>query len=228
MYNSFVTELEDGTIVSADQVVTKLLKIQQIASGFIIDEDGKEHSLMSVFDNPKLKATCEILDRMNSKLIVFYFYKHTGRLLRIGLEKYNPAMLYSEGNNVEEKSKFTFDPTCRVMIAQIRSAKYGHNLMANLDDPCFTSLYFENTFSLDDRSQTEERNQGAGQQHPVTFIDFIASPRDRVNIEALRRKEDVAATVLRYSRESGLLPRAGDATKREDLSGVRAAGPGAT
>ncbi len=209
MDEEFLTELASGDVVSADQVVTKLMKLQQIASGFIIDEEGVARELVALEDNPKILAVLNLLDNeLTSKLIVFYHFRHSGAALRLALNRFNTAWIGSaELDVIGEKEKFTNDSTCRVMLAQIKAAKYGHNLMANETDPCFTSVFYENTYSLDDRSQAEERNQGAGQQCPVTVIDFIAAKRDEMVIESLRRKEDVAASVLRYARETGVLPR---------------------
>ncbi len=209
MDEEFLTELASGDVVSADQVVTKLMKLQQIASGFIIDEEGVARELVALEDNPKIQAVINLLENeLTSKVIIFYHFRHSGAALRLALNRFNTAWIGSaELDVIGEKEKFTNDPTCRVMLAQIKAAKYGHNLMASESDPCFTSVFYENTYSLDDRSQAEERNQGAGQQCPVTVIDFIAAKRDEAVIESLRRKEDVAASVLRYARETGVLPR---------------------
>ncbi len=207
MDETFMASLADGE-VAADQIVTKLMKLQQIASGFIIDEDGKTHELVALEDNPKILALINLLDNeISTKITIFYHFRYSGAALRLALSRYNTAWIGGDLDVIGEKEKFTNDPTCRVMLAQIKAAKYGHNLMASPDDPCFTSVFYENTYSLDDRSQAEERNQGEGQQCPVTVIDFIAAKRDELVIEALRRKEDIAATVLRYARETGVLPR---------------------
>jgi hypothetical protein len=208
MDKEFIAELSSGVRVSADQIITKLLKMQQISSGFLIDEQGKAHELCPIETNPKLLATIELIENtLTTKLIVFYHFKFSGAALMLSLAKYNPAWIGSpERNVVEEKRKFNEDPTCRVIVAQIRAAKYGHKLQGSLKDPCFTSLYYENTYSLDDRSQSEERNQGEGQQQPVTLIDFIVSRRDPIVIRSLQKKEDMAAAILRYERDKGVLP----------------------
>jgi hypothetical protein len=218
MQTEFLCELADGTIVSADQIITKLIKLQQISSGFIIDEDGNVHELMPVQKNPKVievrrMLTEEIRSDAGGKVILVVHYQHTADMLERALAEFQPAVIrgkawhkFSERGLIEEKKRFNTDPSCQVMIGQEQALRYGHTLMGDKNYPCHNQIYVENNYSLNDRSQTEERAQGWGQTAPVTVWDFICTPQDKRTIEALRRKEDVAATILQYARETGVLP----------------------
>lgn len=214
MQTEFLIELQDGTVITADQIVTKLLKLQQISSGFIIDEQSKEHLLMPLDKNPKINEVIRMLEEeVDGKVIIFaHFTKSMDNLLE-ALKKYQPAIIRGEAwhkkndrDTQAEKNRYNNDPACRVMIGQEKAIKYGHTLMGNEADPCLTEFFYENSYSLDDRSQCEERPQGAGQQGSITVWDFIASEQDMAPVRALQRKEDVSSVLMRYVRENGILP----------------------
>jgi hypothetical protein len=83
-----------------------------------------------------------------------------------------------------------------VMVGQTKAVKYGHQLMGSPANPCLHTLFYENTYSLDDRSQCEERNRGVGQRGQTTIIDFWSSSQDRAIAQALVRKEGIFAAVM--------------------------------
>jgi hypothetical protein len=216
MQQDFLVELGDGTIVSADQVITKLMKMQQISSGFIIDEEGKVNELVTVDRNPKAAEVKRALEQdLDTKLIVVCHYQHSLNILERALAEFQPAVIRGDQwhtkngrDKISEKARFNGDRGCRVLLGQERALCYGHTLMGNRDDPCFTTFFYENNYSLNDRSQCEERNQGDGQQSPIAIMDFISTQQDLSVIRSLQRKEDVASTLLQYAREQGVLPRA--------------------
>jgi len=218
MEKDFITELEregfDPLVISADQIITKLLKLQQIASGFIIDEQGKAHDIMPPSSNPKLQAVKGFLrDQASDKVIIFAHYTHSIELLAEALGEFNPAFIVGAGQakrfgvDVQsEKRKFNGDRSCRVVIGQEQAIRYGHTLMGAPGDPCLTGIFYENNYSLNDRSQCEERPQGKGQEGLVTLYDMEGAPIDHDIIEALRLKEDISSVVLNYARSTGVLP----------------------
>lgn len=210
MQRDFIVSLEDGTIVKADQIITKLLKLQQISSGFLIDENHKVHDIVSMSLNPKAIAVHNMIENeIEGKVVIFAHFTRSIAILTEMLKKFNPAVIRGQMSildTVAEKVRFNTDPNCRVIIGQSQAIKYGHTLMGSPDDPAYTEIFYENDYSLDTRSQCEERTQGEGQQYPIAIIDLIATNNDRAPIRALQRKEDVAAFILRYPRASGILP----------------------
>lgn len=209
MERDMYAEIEDSS-TTAQLAVTRLIKLQQITSGFLIDDDGVARQIIPVEKVPKVAEVKTMLEEeIEHKVIVIAHYTHTINILREALKEYNPAVINSATQDVEaEKRRFNNDPNCRVIIGQEVATKYGHTLMGDADNPCLHVVFYENTYSLDDRSQCEQRPQGQGQQGPITIIDFFCSPKDKKNVEALQRKEDVAALILGYDRQTGMMPRA--------------------
>lgn len=206
MEEEFVVWLEAaGESVSVDQVITKRMKMQQIASGFIYDENKKVHWLVPPDKNPKLLALKDDLEnRISTKVIIIAVHKPVLQLLMKELAEYQPAIIAGAGqgdndrDTETEKRRFNNDPACRVMLGQERAIKYGHTLMGTPDDPCEFMAYFENSYSLDDRAQSIERPQGEGQANALTVIDYCTPGVETEVIGALQRKEEVSHAILRY------------------------------
>lgn len=101
---------------------------------------------------------------------------------------------------VSEKDRFNNDPSCRVMVAQEVAVKYGHTLMGTTDNPCLDLVFYENSYSLDDRAQVEERPQGNGQLAPLSVLDFYSSDVERKVVKALQAKENANRVIVDHYR----------------------------
>lgn len=209
MEEDFLVWLEEGDAITADQVVTKLLKLQQIASGFIYGADKEPRWLLPFDKTPKCDDMLfKLGHQVTGKTIVVYHHGPVGDELTRVLAPYRPALIRSQQHMAKmkldvnsEKARFNGDPSCRVLIGQSKALKYGHTLMGQPGDRCATTMYFENSYSLDDRSQTEERNQGEGQESAIHIVDWCSSAIEARIASALQRKEDVAARIMGYSAE---------------------------
>jgi len=209
MERDFIVWLnEEGANVSADQVLAKHIKLQQISSGFIIDEEKRIHALVPFNSTPKfLDLQSRLRDFINGKALVIARYSHTVAELVEHLAEFNPAVIRGAaqmaiaGVSVEdEKSRFNNDPACRVMVAQIDAVKYGHTLVGTLDDPCSTVVFYENSYSLDDRAQAEQRPQGFGQGRCTYILDYASTPIEKAVIRTLQAKRRVSDTILGHYR----------------------------
>jgi hypothetical protein len=203
MDEDFITWLESGEEIKADQVISKMLKLQQISSGFVYTEEGEAIDLMPFNKTPKMKKLLELFEETNGKIIVPYHYSKSGDALMEVLASYNPAvirskqwMIKNDRDVVKEKTKFNNDSTCRVMILQISAGKYGHDLSGVEGNRCSHMVFYENTFSLDDRTQIEMRNTAASQDWQNLYLDFVSSPVEMKAITALARKENIITAVL--------------------------------
>jgi len=208
MEEEFVLWLQNET-VTVDAAITKYIKLAQIQCGFIIDEDGKTHMLVPPERNPRLRVLKEIIeDEIVGKVTVVYNNKVVFDILMEALAKYNPSyirgQMTSEGLT-EQKRIFNNDPNSRVMLLQTKAAKYGHTLLGlpERENHCSTQIFFQNTYSLDDRSQIEDRSHRYGQLgRSMAYIDLVGTPLDRNAVRALQRKEDVFQSVFSLLRRS--------------------------
>lgn len=204
MEREFVLWLNGTDSVAVDQVITKRMKMQQIASGFIIDEEGVVRDLVPFHKTPKF---VDLFDRLQNhvpgKVIVIAHYTATIRKLAEALAVFAPSVICGEKHMREmgldaesEKARFNTNPLCRVMIGQSQAIKYGHTLMGPPEDPCLSMAFFENNYSLDNRAQSEERPQGEGQQAAIHVWDYYSSGVERDVVKALQDKRDIADAIM--------------------------------
>ena len=202
MDEDFVAYLESGEDIHIQFVITKQMKLQQITSGFIIDEAQGVHTLTPMAAVPKYKDLLfKLENQIEGKTVVIAHYRHTVASLWSHLETFEPAII-AGGEQMrqmgktakDEVERFTNDPNCRVIVAQAQAVKYGYNLRANGD--CRSMCFYENTYSLDTRSQCEERPQGVGQKSAVYVWDYVSGTADMNIIRALQKKTDIAQAIL--------------------------------
>jgi hypothetical protein len=104
-----------------------------------------------------------------------------------------------------QKEMFTSSDEYNILLAQIQVLNFGHTLCGPDDNPCTDMIFFENDFSLINRSQCESRPEKMDREKPISYWDFYASEMDKVIIQALVRKEDAAVALMGYSRSRGVL-----------------------
>lgn len=202
MERDFVLWLEEG-VVTVDAAITKYIKLAQIQAGFIIDTDNnsKINVLCAPKNNPRIRLLLDIMrDEVPGKAIVVYIHRYSFDMLHAALAEYNPAWIRGnmEPQDVDaQKAKFNEDPNCRVILVQAVAGRYGHTLLGDAHNRCSTTIFFENSYSLDTRSQLEDRNHRRGQDaNSVTYIDLCGTSMDKNVIRALQRKENVFKAVM--------------------------------
>lgn len=186
--------------ISAPMAITLMLKLQQISSGFIISDEGETKRLVGT--NAKLNEMLSIIDNeVDTKIIIPVYFQESQLIIQEALQesgiKYARILSKMSPTEIEEeKRKFNTDDSYQVALAQTSSQKYGHTLLGTPDRPCHTTIFYENTFSLDDRLQMEDRNHRIGQKFPVNIIDLNCSPIETKAVKALQQKENVAKVIV--------------------------------
>lgn len=204
MERDFITFVQskekEGTpkAVVAELAISKAMKLQQIVTGYVTDEDGTVHEFTN---NPRLAAIKEKLELLtpNNKVIIWcsftYNYTQLGRVC----EQLGIKHVYITGKqNTDQKNEsiqsFRTDDEVRVVIANRRAGGIGINLIE-----ASYSLVYSRNFSLNDELQSEARNyRGGSEMHTkVTKIDFAAEGTiDLTVMEALNEKKDISKNVL--------------------------------
>lgn len=209
MEQEFVLWLNEEENVAVDAAITKYIKLAQIQAGFIIKEDQNVVELVAPDKNPRINLLLDVLnDEVSGKSIVVYVHRYSFNMLSRTLHEYNPAWIKGamEPSEIEaQKHRFNNDPNCRVILVQATAGRYGHTLIGGPEpnNRCATTIFFENSYSLDTRSQLEDRNHRFGQlADAVVYIDLCGTSMDRNVIRALQRKEAIFQTIFSLIKRS--------------------------
>ena len=195
MKKNAVSLLDDMEQVTANAVITQILRLHQISCGFVGTDSG---SIVELKSN-RLTELLEILEEVNGKAIIWANYRHNIKALESILkEKYGEEVVESYyGDTPGEKrqeivERFQKDKTLRFFIGQPRTGGYGLTLTA-----ANTVIYYSNSYDLEVRLQSEDRVHRISQTSKVTYIDLVAEKTvDEVIVKALRQKINLATQVL--------------------------------
>jgi hypothetical protein len=139
----------------------------------------------------------------SGKVVVPYVHRYTRQILENVLKDYDPVTLHGgmEPTAIQNvKDSFNSRAKHRVILVQIRAGKYGHTLLGGVGrDNCATMVFAENSYSLDDRSQIEDRIHRHGQTaESCLYVDLWGTDLDRRVTKALQDKEDMAQAVFSH------------------------------
>lgn len=205
MEEEFIAWLEEDERVTVDAAITKYVKLAQIQFGFIIDEAGDIHELVDRTNNPRINEIIDILmNEIETKLVVVYHHRYAGAAIIESLAPFHPAYIMgnmSPADITRQRDCFNNNSACRVIVIQTTAGRYGHTLVGgnHPKDKCSTMVFAENTWSLDTRSQLEDRIHRIGQLgESCLYIDMVNSKLDRRIIAALQSKQSVFDAVFEF------------------------------
>lgn len=190
-------ESEHPTTSSAPIILTQMLRLQQISSGFVVTESSEYfHS----DNNPKADTVINIC-KEKDKVIVFCRFKEEisiliERFVEEKIEYREISGRITEDNRAEAQYAFQTG-TARVILCQTETGGIGITLTA-----ADTVIYMSNTFSLKDRLQSEDRAHRVGQNKQVTYYDMIATLDDKSQtidsyiLEAIKSKAEISNYLL--------------------------------
>jgi SNF2 family DNA or RNA helicase len=193
----YMVELDNGVLVTAALAMVRILRLQQVACGYLPNPDDPEGEpiLVPKGENPRLAAFMDWLEDIGSQqCIVWCRFTRDVDLITRAL---GPPRCVRFDGQVNEKEKikaldlFTGGkrPIC---VAKASSMGMGLTLVNSS-----ISFYYSNTFSLLERLQSEDRQHRPGQHNPVTYVDLIADKTvDERILQSLRANDEMARRVV--------------------------------
>lgn len=189
----FLTQLDSGEIVTADQAVTRLLRLQQVLCGHTRDEQGNVHRLPS----NRASAALAVAQESQGKVVHWARFQEDIDILMDVLKDRNPVMYDGRVSNEdrrEAKKRFIEDDECLDFVANPAAAGMG---VDGLQHVSHTMCYYSNSFRAVDRWQSESRLHRDGQKGTVAIIDLVVpNTVDQYILKILRNRKDVAEFAL--------------------------------
>jgi len=183
LQKKIISEIEtaEGTaVINILHIFTKLIRLQQVTSGYIKDEDN---IIKDLKQTPKLDAVMEeiytVLDS-NESVIIWCKFRYTISLISKKLTKNKVLHTVMTGSdNPKQKTQkwkgFQKSKTINVFIGQVVAGGIGIELFKiDSTEEYQHILFVENTFVLDHREQAIGRNeQRIGQNAKCRIVDFV-------------------------------------------------------
>jgi len=199
-----ILELQNSEQVTVANVLTRMLRLQQILGGWLPDLDNPG-TTVPIFENPKsnprIKAILDIANETSSKIIIWARFRSEIQAIVKVLnddDSVGTAVAYygdvsAADRNIAIDTFQDEKSDVRFFVAQQHSGGYGLTLTA-----ASYVIYYSNDFSLEARLQSEDRCHRIGQTNPVTYIDLeVLDTIDSRIITALQAKKKLADTITR-------------------------------
>lgn len=208
MEKDFIAYLDGGAAI-ATMALTKLLRLQQIVSGFVsvIDPEAEIKSTKPTekivkFDKvPRLMALKDLLEELapEHKIIVWACFRHNYEQIRGVLDGLNIKYVEITGDQSAKQKQeniraFRDDDSVGVCLANQRAGGVG----VNLTEASY-SIYYSRPYALEDDLQSEARNyRGGSERHSkITRIDLVSPGTiDSDILAALKKKINISKKIL--------------------------------
>jgi SNF2 family DNA or RNA helicase len=200
--------------VVINNVLTKLLRLAQVTSGFIpldpyYGDNGEviqKRRIKHFTPNPKLDTLVEALKEKdpNSKSVIWCHWIPDILTIRERLEAEgrNVVSFYggtSEADRAEAIRRFNCDPNCKVFISNPAAGGSGLNLLGyppgkpeGYDTNCDEHFVYSQSWSYLTRSQAEDRSHRKGTRVPVQITDLCVPKTidEEIRVRVLKKKKD--------------------------------------
>jgi len=198
-----MTVLAGGETVTAQLVITRLLRMQQVTSGYapsdLPGEDGERAELRVGDDNPRLDALLRTLEGIEGQAIVWCrFRRDVGDILAALAAAGETAARYDGACSEDEARAAVEDFRAgRARFFVSNPSKGGTGLTLN---EAGAEVFYNTSHKLAERLQAEDRAHRIGQRKSVQIVDLVAMDGDEPTLDlailrALASKREIAAQV---------------------------------
>jgi len=189
-----LAHIDDEEFMTANNVMTQLLRMQQVLSGHVKSDSGE---FLEIKDN-RINELMECLEEVEGKAIIWSRFRYDVKRITEALTKaYGPGSTVSYFGDTTDEDRVKAiecfqDGDTRFFVGNPQTGGFGITLTA-----ATTVIYFANSFDLSIRMQSEDRAHRIGQTDHVNYIDLIAEGTiDERIVKALRDKMDIASVVM--------------------------------
>lgn len=181
-------------VVTADNVLVRGLRLQQLTSGFFYDEVTEQE--IALDEQPKIDALLDWQDAIEQgdRFVVFTRFKRDVETVCRALQKARPELRIGRltGSQNDLTRDATFDPRFDCYVVNIASGGVGVDLtLAN------HALYYSVSWNASDYEQSLARLRRPGQTKSCHFAHCIAADTiDEEIYEAFQECRDLAAIVI--------------------------------
>jgi superfamily II DNA or RNA helicase len=190
-----------GHKIDAKNALVALVKLQQILSGFVPQEQAPGWTLD--FSRERLDELLEVVRQVEGPVVIWARFTHDIKRIVRALqdeEGHGCAVAYYGETSPTEREvakRLFLGGASRFFVANPAAGGSG----LNLQGACQTVVYFSNSFNAIDRWQSEDRTHRIGMHGSVTYIDLVArgsiDTKILANLAAKRSMSDLTLDQIR-------------------------------
>lgn len=200
MKSEFIAEYGDTSTSVTTQLACSI-RLKQIASGFMVpdekfDEDPDPGDVTWFKEVPKMKRILSDIDEIKGRCVVVTTFTAEAYRLYDELIKEGYSVCLQTGSKRIGTIEDFKNGKYQIMIANIRIISMGFNLQA----VCHHILFYSNTYSFEDRRQTEGRIYRANQHDKCIFMDYVMN--GSVDEDILQAQKD-KKSMSEYIKDKG-------------------------
>lgn len=191
MVKHLLVQVREGTVTAANEAV-KVMKLVQIASGVVYDEDGAHIELDA---GPRIQCVLDIIDEVNNKVVVFAPLKGSLRVLEREIGKYHTVAVVNGDVTARDRNeifrRFQDTPDPQVLLAHPACMAHGLTLTASSD-----IVWFAPITSNEQYTQANGRIERIGKTRSSNVIHIEATDLERKIFGRLKGKQKMQGVLL--------------------------------
>jgi SNF2 family DNA or RNA helicase len=187
---AFMTELKSGKQLEAANALAAMVRLQQILSGFLpeIEEETGKIQDFEIFSRERAEVALDIAKQIDGPVIIWArFIQDIKSLKHIFSKDY-----YGQIATIDSIDDFKSDRKRFLFMNQARGIGWNLQKKGGL-----SMIYYNNSFNLIHRMQSEDRGHRIGMEGSLTIFDIVADRTiDKSIAENLKGKRDLSTFVL--------------------------------
>lgn len=189
--HAFMTELKSGNIVAPKNALAALIRLQQVCSGFLPDDDENEIAskrTYEIFSYERAEIALDMAKQIEGQVIIWARFIPDIKSIQHTFKKdFGNDIALMEQNNLFKSGK-------KKILLSNQAKGIGGNLQ---ESGCTNMIYYNNSHNLIHRLQSEDRVHRMGMRGALTIWDIMADRTVDKGITAnLKAKKDLASFVL--------------------------------
>lgn len=180
--------LLDGELVTTTIALTKIVKLHQILTGFVITDGETVVNLQ----NNRINILKQLAET-TTPMVVFCAYKHNVKQIKEALSDFK-VVTYTGDDSSNQKTEAvdSFQNGEADVFVGTSAAAKGLTLTR-----ASTMVYYSNNYSLETRLQSQDRIHRIGQDNKCTYIDLVVpNSIDEAILKRLEEKKELSGEVL--------------------------------
>lgn len=195
MHRHAVAEIQNEEI-AATVAVTKLIKLRQATSGFMMDSLG---AVQTIGENPKMNELINVLEEAgDQQVIIWANFRHEIESITDALQGKEVASLYGGTNNKDEIIEGFKQGRIKYLVANPHSV--GHGLTFT---NCSLQVFYSMDYSWETYTQARGRTHRFGQKSTCVYVHLLCEDSIDITVYDILKKKGDAQELVREFLKGG-------------------------